>query len=361
MPTEIRNNWTRDEVLAIMQQPMNDLLFQAHTVHREFHDPNAVQISQLLSIKTGTCPEDCTYCPQSIRYNTGLSPEALMEVKSVVEQAQAAKESGASRFCMGAAWRSPKDRDMPKLMEMVRQVKEMGMETCMTLGMLTPEQASDFSEAGLDYYNHNLDTSEEYYDKVITTRTYQNRLDTIENVQNANIKVCSGGIVGLGEGENDRAGLLLQLANLKQHPESVPINQLVRVEGTPLFDEQEVDKFDFVRVIATARILMPKAAVRLSAGREEMSEEMQSMAFFAGANSIFAGDKLLTTPNPDVNEDMKMFEMLGLNPQKAFVKSPQPETIEAEVSMLKSLGEKPKWSRPGHSIERNEKAKLASK
>jgi len=325
VPTEIRNNWTRDEVLAIMQQPMNDLLFQAQTVHREFHDPNAVQISQLLSIKTGTCPEDCTYCPQSIRYNTGLSPEALMEVKSVVEQAKAAKDSGASRFCMGAAWRSPKDRDMPKLMEMVRQVKGMGMETCMTLGMLSPEQASDFSEAGLDYYNHNLDTSEEYYDKIITTRTYQNRLDTIENVQNANIKVCSGGIVGLGEGESDRAGLLLQLANLKQHPESVPINQLVRVEGTPLADEEEVDKFDFIRVIATARILMPKASVRLSAGREEMSEEMQSMAFFAGANSIFYGEKLLTTPNPNENDDLALMQKLGI---KALI----PEGANLDVS-----------------------------
>ena len=325
MPTEIRNNWSREEVLVIMQQPMNDLLFQAQTVHREFHDPNAVQISQLLSIKTGTCPEDCTYCPQSIRYNTGLSPEALMEVKSVVEQAKAAKDSGASRFCMGAAWRSPKDRDMPKLMEMVRQVKGMGMETCMTLGMLSPEQANDFSEAGLDYYNHNLDTSEEYYDKVITTRTYQNRLDTIENVQNANIKVCSGGIVGLGEGENDRAGLLQQLANLKQHPESVPINQLVRVEGTPLADEQEVDKFDFIRVIATARILMPKAAVRLSAGREEMSEEMQSMAFFAGANSIFYGEKLLTTPNPSENDDLALMHKLGI---KALI----PEGVNLDES-----------------------------
>ena len=314
MSTEIKNNWTRDEVLEIMQMPMNDLLFKAQSIHREFHDPNAVQISQLLSIKTGVCPEDCTYCPQSVRYNTGLSPEALLEVESVVEQAKAAKQSGASRFCMGAAWRSPKDRDMPKLMEMVKQVKDMGMETCMTLGMLTPEQANDFSEAGLDYYNHNLDTSEEYYDKVITTRTYQNRLDTIENVQNANIKVCSGGIVGLGEGENDRAGLLMQLANLKQHPESVPINQLVRVEGTPLAEEKEVDKFDFIRVIATARILMPKAAVRLSAGREEMTEEMQAMAFFAGANSIFYGEKLLTTSNPKENDDLALMQKLGIKP-----------------------------------------------
>ena len=349
MPTEIRNNWTRDEVLAIMQQPMNDLLFEAQTVHREFHDPNAVQISQLLSIKTGTCPEDCTYCPQSIRYNTGLSPEALMEVKSVIDQAKAAKKSGASRFCMGAAWRSPKDKDMPKLMEMVKQVKGMGLETCMTLGMLTPEQASDFSDAGLDYYNHNLDTSEEYYDKIITTRTYQNRLDTIENVQNANIKVCSGGIVGLGEGENDRAGLLMQLANLKQHPESVPINQLVRVEGTPLAEEEEVDKFDFIRIIATARILMPKASVRLSAGREEMSEEMQSMAFFAGANSIFYGEKLLTTANPSENQDMELMAKLGIKP------------LIPEGVMTENDGETTSNSCPIHGVNATNSASVTNK
>lgn len=349
MPTEIRNNWTRDEVLAIMQQPMNDLLFEAQTVHREFHDPNAVQISQLLSIKTGTCPEDCTYCPQSIRYNTGLSPEALMEVKSVIDQAKAAKKSGASRFCMGAAWRSPKDKDMPKLMEMVKQVKGMGLETCMTLGMLTPEQASGFSDAGLDYYNHNLDTSEEYYDKIITTRTYQNRLDTIENVQNANIKVCSGGIVGLGEGENDRAGLLMQLANLKQHPESVPINQLVRVEGTPLAEEEEVDKFDFIRIIATARILMPKASVRLSAGREEMSEEMQSMAFFAGANSIFYGEKLLTTANPSENQDMELMAKLGIKP------------LIPEGVMTENDGEITSNSCPIHGVNATNSANVTNK
>lgn len=314
MPTEIRNNWTRDEVLAIMQKPMNDLLFEAQTVHREFHDPNAVQISQLLSIKTGACPEDCTYCPQSIRYNTELDTEALMEVQAVIDQAKAAKKSGASRFCMGAAWRSPKDRDMSKLTEMVKQVKDLGMETCMTLGMLTPDQAGNFADAGLDYYNHNLDTSEEHYDKIITTRTYQDRLNTIENVQNANIKVCSGGIIGVGEEDGDRAGLLMQLANLKQHPESVPINQLVRVKGTPLADEAPVDKFDFIRIIAAARIMMPKAAVRLSAGREEMSEEMQAMAFFAGANSIFYGEKLLTTSNPSENDDMALMQKLGIKP-----------------------------------------------
>jgi len=315
-PTPIRNDWTREEILEILNQPMNDLLFKAQSIHREFHNPNAVQVSQLLSIKTGTCPEDCTYCPQSVRYDTGLSAEALMEVEQVVEQAKKAKETGATRFCMGAAWRSPKDRDMPKLLEMVKRVKDMEMETCMTLGMLDNDQASSFADAGLDYYNHNVDTSEEYYDKVITTRTYQNRLDTIENVQNANIKVCSGGIVGLGEGDSDRAGLLQTLANLKQHPESVPINQLVRVEGTPLQDEEEVEPLDFIRVIATARILMPKASVRLSAGREQMSEELQAMAFFAGANSIFYGEKLLTTSNPAENEDMALFEKLGISPMQ---------------------------------------------
>ena len=349
MPTEIRNNWTRDEVLALMQQPLNDLLFQAQTIHREFHDPNAVQVSQLLSIKTGKCSEDCTYCPQSIRYDTGLGSEALMEVKQVVDQARAAKKSGASRFCMGAAWRSPKDRDMPKLMEMVRQVKGMGLETCMTLGMLTPDQANEFADAGLDYYNHNLDTSEEYYDKVITTRTYQNRLDTIENVQNANIKVCSGGIVGLGEGQNDRAGLLMTLANLKQHPESVPINQLVRVEGTPLADEEPVDKFDFIRVIATARILMPKAAVRLSAGREEMSEEMQAMAFFAGANSIFYGEKLLTTPNPKEDQDIALMEKLGI---KSLIPEGYDETEAPYCSIPEKVEEIPVEIKPAELTEK---------
>lgn len=315
--TVIRHDWKREEILQIIDQPLNDLLFQAHNIHREFHDPNAVQISQLLSIKTGTCPEDCTYCPQSVRYDTGLSTEALMEVDNVLQQAKAAKENGATRFCMGAAWRSPKARDMPKLLEMVKQVRELEMETCMTLGMLDTEQAKSFAEAGLDYYNHNVDTSKEYYDKVITTRTYEDRLNTIENVQNSGVKVCSGGIVGLGENQSDRAGLLQTLANLKQHPESVPINQLVRVEGTPLQDEQEVDPIDFIRVIATARILMPKAAVRLSAGREQMSDELQAMAFFAGANSIFYGEKLLTTSNPAENDDMALLKRLGINPMNA--------------------------------------------
>ncbi|MCL4133218.1 UNVERIFIED_CONTAM: hypothetical protein GTU68_051230 [Idotea baltica] len=253
--TQIRHDWTRQEVLDLIQLPFNDLLFQAQTVHREFHNPNEVQISRLLSIKTGRCPEDCAYCPQSIRFDTGLKEEELLELEKVMAEAKDAKASGATRFCMGAAWRSPKNRDMPLLTEMVKQVKDLGLETCMTLGMLTPEQAGEFAEAGLDYYNHNLDTSEEHYDKIITTRTYQDRLDTITHVQNAQIKVCSGGILGLGEEEQDRAGLLMQLANLAQHPDSVPINQLVRVEGTPLAENHDLKSIDFIRVIAAARII----------------------------------------------------------------------------------------------------------
>ena len=319
--TQIRHNWTRDEVLELMNQPLNDLLFKAQSVHRDFHNPNEVQISRLLSIKTGRCPEDCAYCPQSIRFDTGLKDEELVELEMVMKEATEAKESGATRFCMGAAWRSPKNRDMPLLLEMVKQVKGLGMETCMTLGMLTQDQAEEFGEAGLDYYNHNLDTSEEHYEKIITTRTYQDRLDTIQNVQNAQIKVCSGGILGMGEEDQDRAGLLMQLANLSKHPDSVPINQLVRVEGTPLAENEDLDPIDFIRVIATARIMMPKAAVRLSAGREEMSDEMQAMAFFAGANSIFYGEKLLTTDNPGENHDMALFEKLGIQSQNINIEA----------------------------------------
>ncbi|MBX2849755.1 MAG: biotin synthase BioB [Acidiferrobacterales bacterium] len=326
--TQIRHNWTRQEALQLIQQPLNDLLFQAHSIHREFHNPNEVQVSRLLSIKTGKCPEDCAYCPQSIRFNTGLQEEELLELKKVVAEAKQAKESGATRFCMGAAWRSPKNRDMPLLTEMVKEVKGLGLETCMTLGMLSQEQAQGFADAGLDYYNHNLDTSEEHYGEIITTRTYQDRLDTIQNVQNAQIKVCSGGILGLGEQEQDRAGLLVQLANLPQHPDSVPINQLVRVEGTPLANNQDLDGIDFIRVIATSRIMMPKAAVRLSAGREEMSDEMQAMAFFAGANSIFYGEKLLTTDNPAENQDIALFEKLGITAQA--LKDAGTEAVESD-------------------------------
>ncbi|CAA0097642.1 biotin synthase BioB [Zhongshania aliphaticivorans] len=317
--TTIRNDWTSAEVQALFAQPFNDLLFQAQTVHRANFDPNAVQVSTLLSIKTGACPEDCKYCPQSNRYDTGLEKEKLMEVEKVLAEARAAKASGTTRFCMGAAWRSPKKKDMPYVTAMVRGVKEMGLETCMTLGMLTGEQAAELAEAGLDYYNHNLDTSPEFYGEIITTRTYQDRLGTLGNVRDAGIKVCSGGIVGMGESIKDRAGLLIQLANLPVQPESVPINMLVKVEGTPMADVADLDPFDFIRTIAVARIIMPKSHVRLSAGRESMNEEMHALAYFAGANSIFYGEKLLTTPNPKANKDMELFGRLGIKPEERHV------------------------------------------
>ena len=312
----LRHDWTSAEVKALFAQPFNDLLFQAQTVHRACFDPNSVQVSTLLSIKTGACPEDCKYCPQSTRYDTGLEVEKLMEVEKVLSEARAAKASGATRFCMGAAWRSPKNRDMPTVEAMVQGVKELGLETCMTLGMLTGEQADRLADAGLDYYNHNLDTSPEFYDSVITTRSYQDRLDTLQAVRSAGMKVCSGGILGMGENLRDRIGMLLQFANMEQHPESVPINRLVRVEGTPLAAEDDVDNFDFIRTLAVARILMPQSHVRLSAGREDMNDEMQALAFFAGANSIFYGDRLLTTANPETNADLRLFQRLGLHPEE---------------------------------------------
>ncbi len=313
----IRHDWTSAEVQALYALPFNDLLFKAHSIHRDHFSPNEVQVSTLLSIKTGACPEDCAYCPQSTRFDTGLTPEALMEVEAVIEQARAARSAGSSRFCMGAAWRSPKDRDLPKLIAMVSEVKALGLETCMTLGMLTPHQAQSLADAGLDYYNHNLDTSESYYQEIITTRTYQDRLDTLANVRDAGMKVCCGGIIGMGETQQDRVGLLLQLANLPEHPQSVPINQLVRVAGTPLEDQPDLSSFDFIRTIAVARIMMPASHVRLSAGREEMNQETHALAYFAGANSIFYGEKLLTTPNPDANEDLALFEQLGIQVQDA--------------------------------------------
>lgn len=311
----IRHDWSKQEISALFDLPFNDLLFQAQTVHRQYFNPNHVQVSTLCSIKTGACPEDCKYCPQSARYDTGLEKEKLMAVEKVVEEARAAKAGGATRFCMGAAWRSPKGKDMPYVTHMVKEVKALGLETCMTLGMLDESQAQELSSAGLDYYNHNLDTSPEFYGDIITTRTYQDRLDTLANVRSAGMKVCCGGIVGMGEEENDRAGLLMQLANMPEHPESVPINMLVRVEGTPLAEEADLDPFDFIRTIAVARILMPKSHVRLSAGREEMNDQMQAMAFMAGANSIFYGEKLLTTPNPESNKDMQLFKRLGIEPE----------------------------------------------
>ncbi|MAS40648.1 MAG: biotin synthase BioB [Porticoccaceae bacterium] len=315
--TPIRHDWTRAEALALFALPFNDLLFRAQQVHREHFDPNAVQVSTLLSIKTGACPEDCKYCPQSAHYDTRLEREKLLELEQVVDQARRAREQGATRFCMGAAWRSPHDRDLPQVLAMVREVKALGLETCMTLGMLEPQQAQALAEAGLDYYNHNLDTSPEYYGEIITTRTYQDRLETLEHVRNAGMKVCCGGILGMGEVLADRAGLLVQLANLPEHPESVPINQLVRVAGTPLEAAEALDPFDFIRTIAVARIMMPASHVRLSAGREAMSEQTQALAFFAGANSIFYGERLLTTPNPEADDDQRLFERLGIHPEPA--------------------------------------------
>lgn len=308
-----RHDWSVAEVSELFNRPLNDLLFTAQTIHRQNFDPNQVQVSRLLSIKTGACPEDCTYCPQSARYDTGLERERLMELQRVVEEAKDAKATGATRFCMGAAWRSPKAKDMPYVIEMVKEVKALGLETCMTLGMLSDDKAQALADAGLDYYNHNLDTSPEYYGEIITTRTYSDRLETLQNVRDSGMKVCAGGIVGLGEEQRDRVGLLVQLANLPMHPESVPINQLVACAGTPLEGQEVLDPIEFIRTIAVARIIMPTSYVRLSAGREEMSDEMQAMAFFAGANSIFYGEKLLTTPNPEANDDLKLFARLGIN------------------------------------------------
>jgi biotin synthase len=309
----VRNDWTLAEVKELFALPFMDLMFQAQSVHRRFQEPNTVQISTLLSIKTGACPEDCAYCPQSVRFDTGLDTQELLELEDVAARARAAKESGATRFCMGAAYRSPKPKDLRKVLAMIRAVKSLGMETCATLGMLEPEQAQELKAAGLDYYNHNLDTSPGYYEKIISTRTYQDRLDTLEAVRNAGLNVCCGGIVGMGEEPEDRAELLHILATLPEHPQSVPINQLVRVSGTPLADSAAaLDPFDFVRTVAVARILMPRCHVRLSAGRSEMSDELQALCFMAGANSIFYGEKLLTTGNPDTAHDQNLFRRLKI-------------------------------------------------
>lgn len=310
-----RHDWTPAEVLALFKLPFNDLLFQAQSVHRQYFDPNRVQVSTLLSIKTGACPEDCKYCPQSGHYNTGLDKEKLMEVEKVLQAAADAKAIGSTRFCMGAAWKHPSAKDMPYVLKMVEGVKALGLETCMTLGKLTQEQTEALAQAGLDYYNHNLDTSPEFYGNIITTRTYSERLQTLAYVRDAGMKICSGGILGMGESVEDRAGLLIQLANLPEHPESVPINMLVKVKGTPLAEEEDVDPFDFIRMLAVARIMMPESHVRLSAGREQMNEQMQALAFLAGANSIFYGEKLLTTGNPQADKDMRLFERLGIQPE----------------------------------------------
>ena len=306
--------WTLARAQALYQLPFMELLYQAQTIHRAHHDPQQIQISTLLSIKTGACPEDCKYCPQSARYHTGVSREALLKIEEILAAAERARDQGATRFCMGAAWRDPKEKDMPYLVEIVRRVKALGLETCMTLGMLDENKAQALADAGLDYYNHNLDTSRRYYREIITTRNYDDRLHTLENVRRAGMKICSGGILGMGEGEDDRLAMLVELANLNPPPESVPINQLVKVEGTPLFDAEDLDWTEFVRTIAVARITMPQSYVRLSAGRSNMPEAMQAMCFLAGANSIFYGDKLLTTENPDEDGDRLLMEKLDLYP-----------------------------------------------
>ncbi|MGS2742740.1 biotin synthase BioB [Halomonas sp. LS-001] len=325
-----RHDWTLEEINALFALPFNDLLFKAQQVHRAHFDANAVQVSTLLSIKTGACPEDCKYCPQSGHYNTQLEKEKLLEIEKVVAQAKAAREAGASRFCMGAAWRSPRDKDLLLVEEMVRQVKALGLETCMTLGMVDGNQANRLAAAGLDYYNHNLDTSPDFYGEIITTRTFSDRLDTLATVREAGMKVCSGGILGMGEGAQDRSALLQQLAKLLPHPESVPINMLVKVPGTPLENVEDLDPLEFIRAIAVARIMMPQSHVRLSAGREQMSESTQALAFLAGANSIFYGDKLLTTGNPQADRDRALFAKLGLHPERR-------DTCEDEVTHTERL------------------------
>jgi len=307
------NRWSVDEIVALFELPFSDLMYQAQTVHRANFNPNAVQVSTLLSIKTGGCSEDCGYCPQAARYHTEVESEPLMKLDDVLAAAQEAKDNGASRFCMGAAWRGPKQRDLEPVLKMIAEVKAMGLETCATLGMLKEGQAEQLKDAGLDYYNHNLDTAPEFYGEVITTRTYQDRLDTLDRVRSVDINVCSGGIIGMGESRNQRAGLLAQLANMERPPESVPINLLTQIEGTPLHGTEELDPFEFVRTIAAARITMPKSYVRLSAGRQSMSEGIQAMCFLAGANSIFYGEKLLTTANPEASTDKKLFARLGIN------------------------------------------------
>ena len=315
-PLKTRHNWTKEETLVLLQQPFNDLVYTAQQIHRQNFDPNKVQLSTLMNIKTGGCPEDCAYCPQSAHYKAGVKAEKLATIEEVVAQAKEAKNKGATRFCMGAAWREPKDKDIKKVIPMVEAIKEMELETCLTLGMLSSEQAKSLKTSGLDYYNHNIDTSPEYYSKIISTRDYKERLATLEHVRNAGINVCCGGIVGMGENQQDRAGFLLTLANMPNHPESVPINMLVKVEGTPLDNEEEVDPIEFIRIIAAARIMMPKSYIRLSAGRNSMSDEMQALCYLAGSNSIFYGEKLLTTDNPQLIEDRSLLKRLGIQPNK---------------------------------------------
>jgi biotin synthase len=336
---DVRNDWTSAEVAGLFDLPFMDLVFKAHSVHRAFQSPNTVQVSTLLSIKTGACPEDCAYCPQSVRFETGLEASELLELQEVTARAHAARDSGATRFCMGAAYRSPKPKDLRKVVAMISAVKSLGLETCATLGMLTPEQALELKDAGLDYYNHNLDTSARYYQEIISTRTYQDRLDTLQAVRDAGINVCCGGIVGMGEQAQDRVELLHTLATLPEHPQSVPINQLVRVPGTPLADAETLDPFDFVRMIAVARILMPQSHVRLSAGRAQMSDELQALCFMAGANSIFYGEKLLTTGNPDTAHDLDLFRRLKITAEAPAHAADSP--AHAHASPVRAAGSSP--------------------
>lgn len=360
--SEIRNDWTKEEILEIYNKPLLDLIYDAATVHRKHHNPNEVQVSTLLSIKTGGCPEDCSYCPQAARYHTDIETNDLMTVAQVKAQALRAKSSGSSRVCMGAAWRNVEDGpEFDQVLDMVRTINGLDMEVCCTLGMLSENQAKRLAEAGLYAYNHNLDSSEEYYKEIISTRGWEDRLETLKNVRKTNVTVCSGGIIGMGEKIEDRAGMLVALSSLSPQPESVPINALVSVEGTPLEEEQVVPIWDMIRMVAITRIVLPHTTVRLSAGRTEMSKEGQAFCFLAGAGSIFAGDKLLTTPNPDVNEDMELFKILGLNPMKPYAKGAKPTPLAPEESTASSE-EKIKWSRPGHRIEKNvEATKKANK
>lgn len=351
-------NWNTEEILEIYNLPFLELIFRAANIHREHHDPNKIQVSSLISVKTGGCPEDCGYCPQAARYHTNVKMHGLLSVDEVKEKATNAKSNGASRVCLGAAWRNVKDGpEFDQVLDMVREVTKLDMEVCCTLGMLTENQAKRLEEAGLYAYNHNIDSSEEYYKEVISTRAFQDRIETIGNVRKTSITLCSGGIIGMGESIEDRCGMLKVLANMNPQPESVPINALVAVDGTPMENEKPVDIFEFIRMIATTRIVLPKTQVRLSAGRTEISPEGQALCFFAGANSIFAGDKLLTTPNPEMNEDKKLFDKLGITTQEPFEKHAKREVVEKENAIHQPLGEKPKWTRPSHKIERNERAK----
>ncbi len=358
---DMNKRWTTEEVLEIYNKPLMQLLFEAAQTHRINHNPLEVQISTLLSIKTGGCPEDCGYCPQAARYHTNIEKNDLMSVSQVKAQALRAKAGGSSRLCMGAAWRNiQNNQEFDQVLEMVKTVNSLDMEVCCTLGMMTEKQANRLADAGLYAYNHNLDTSEEHYKEIISTRGYDDRLKTIENASKAGISVCSGGIVGMGESEKDRCGMLVTLANMNPQPKSVPINALVAVEGTPLEEQQTISIWDMVRMVATTRIVMPEAVVRLSAGRTEMTDEGQALCFMAGASSIFAGDKLLTTPNPDINQDMKLFEILGITPKEPFVDGDQPEVKDSYKNCVSTKGNV-KWSRPAHTIERNEKAKEKAK